>query len=215
MLCSISPASRRLTGLASNPSDGAADWMAPNCPIPEAMAGIPKDGHSRNAWCDLLDQFQPFPAQTVFEHEEAGGVAARPRQLSTKPAPTGSTGSTNTIGTARVTSSNGAVAGVPVADTMTSGASAVVRPRACAGHRHWSLSSERDPHVAAVDRNPVASAPEGMPQTGRVPGSSAVAAEAADGPASGRAVEQAAATGRTTGPARRAINSRRFMDYPS
>src|ERR1700674_2111605 len=39
MAGSISPASRTLIGLASIRSDGAADWMAPNCPIPEAMAG--------------------------------------------------------------------------------------------------------------------------------------------------------------------------------
>jgi hypothetical protein len=54
--------------------------MGAELPDPGGYGGIPKHGHSRNAWCDLLDQFQPFPAQTVFEHEEAGGVAARPRQ---------------------------------------------------------------------------------------------------------------------------------------
>ena len=33
---SISPTSRTLTGVASIPSEGAADWMAPNYPMPEA-----------------------------------------------------------------------------------------------------------------------------------------------------------------------------------
>ena len=35
---------------------------------------------SRHAACDLLEQFQPFPTQTVFERHEPGSVAARPRQ---------------------------------------------------------------------------------------------------------------------------------------
>jgi hypothetical protein len=36
---SISLGSRTLTGLTSTPSDGAADWMAPNMPIPAVIAG--------------------------------------------------------------------------------------------------------------------------------------------------------------------------------
>src|SRR5262249_35748590 len=45
-------------------------------------------------------------------------------RLATKPAPTGSMTTTNTIGTVRVASSNGAVVAVPVPATRTSGASA-------------------------------------------------------------------------------------------
>ena len=45
-------------------------------------------------------------------------------RLATKPAPTGSMTITNTIGTVRVACSNGATVAVPVAATMTSGASA-------------------------------------------------------------------------------------------
>jgi hypothetical protein len=48
------------------------------------MAGriglIPKNSRSRYMRRDLLKQFQPLPAQTVFEHHESGGVAAWPRQ---------------------------------------------------------------------------------------------------------------------------------------
>ena len=51
---SISPASRTSTGLNSTPNDGATAWMAANCPIPEAMVGIPKDRRSRHAGRDLL-----------------------------------------------------------------------------------------------------------------------------------------------------------------
>src|SRR6516165_1191025 len=38
--------------------------------------GIPKNRRSLHVWLDLLEQFQPFPAQTVFEIHEAGYVAA-------------------------------------------------------------------------------------------------------------------------------------------
>jgi hypothetical protein len=47
---------------------------------PGGDGGIAKDGHARNIRRELLEQFQPFPAHAVFEHEEAGDVAARPRQ---------------------------------------------------------------------------------------------------------------------------------------
>jgi Resolvase, N terminal domain len=47
---------------------------------PGGKGGIPKDRRSRYARRDLPQQFRPFPAQTVFEHQKAGGVAAWPRQ---------------------------------------------------------------------------------------------------------------------------------------
>src|SRR5262252_4664487 len=49
-------------------------------PDPGGYGGVPKDGHSFHPRRDLLEHLQPFPAQAVFEHEEASGVAARPRQ---------------------------------------------------------------------------------------------------------------------------------------
>jgi hypothetical protein len=45
----------------------------------DGYGGIPKDRHARHTGCDLLEQFQPFPAQAVFIRHESGGVAARPR----------------------------------------------------------------------------------------------------------------------------------------
>jgi hypothetical protein len=42
------------------------------------ISGIPEDSHSRQPWCDLLEQIQPFPARTVFEQHKAGNIAARP-----------------------------------------------------------------------------------------------------------------------------------------
>jgi hypothetical protein len=49
-------------------------------PAPGGYRGIPKDGRSRHAWRNLLEQFQPFPAHAVFEQSKTGGIAARPRQ---------------------------------------------------------------------------------------------------------------------------------------
>ena len=77
---SISAASRTLTGLDSTPSDGATAWMAANWPIPAAMAGSRKTAARVTSGAIWLEQLQPFPAHAVFEHREAGGVAARPRQ---------------------------------------------------------------------------------------------------------------------------------------
>jgi hypothetical protein len=54
--------------------------MAPNWPIPAGYGGVPKDGCARHARCDLLEQFQPFSTDGVFELDKSGGVAARPRQ---------------------------------------------------------------------------------------------------------------------------------------
>src|SRR6516165_6714437 len=41
---------------------------------------ITKDRHTLHAGCDLLKQFQPFPAQTIFKRHKAGDVATWPRQ---------------------------------------------------------------------------------------------------------------------------------------
>ena len=38
-------------------------------PDPGGDGRIPQDRHPRHARRDLLEQFQPFPAQAVFEHE--------------------------------------------------------------------------------------------------------------------------------------------------
>jgi hypothetical protein len=47
---------------------------------PGGCGGIPKDRCSRQARHYLLEQIEPFRAQTVFKLHKAGGVAARPRQ---------------------------------------------------------------------------------------------------------------------------------------
>ena len=74
-----SPASRTLTGLTSTPrrrhSLDNAELAGPG-----GYGGIPKDRRARHARRDLLEQLQPFPAHAVFEQEETGDIAARPRQ---------------------------------------------------------------------------------------------------------------------------------------
>ena len=44
------------------------------------LACVPNDRCSRHAWCNLLEQLQPFPAHAELIGEKAGGVATRPRQ---------------------------------------------------------------------------------------------------------------------------------------
>ena len=85
--------------------------MAPNWPIPDGVGGIPKDRHARHARRDLLEQLQPFSAQAVFELHKTGGVAARPRQAIDEAGADRIGDITNTIGTVRVTCSNGATVG--------------------------------------------------------------------------------------------------------
>ena len=85
MARSISPASRTLTGLNSTPNDGATAWMAPNWAIPDGYGGIPKDGArvTRGAIC--FEQFQPFPADAVFEQVNPVMLPPGRARLSTNP----------------------------------------------------------------------------------------------------------------------------------
>ena len=41
--------------------------------------GIAQHGRARHVWCNLLAQFEPFPAQAIFKIGEAGCVCARMR----------------------------------------------------------------------------------------------------------------------------------------
>src|SRR5829696_3594018 len=47
---------------------------------PGGYGSIAKDRSARHTRRDLFNQFQPFPGQSIFELNEARGVAARPRQ---------------------------------------------------------------------------------------------------------------------------------------
>ena len=41
---------------------------------------IAKNCCSRHTWCNLLKQFQPFPAYAIFDESKSAGVAARSSQ---------------------------------------------------------------------------------------------------------------------------------------
>src|SRR5262245_44653666 len=89
----------------------------------DALCGIAKNRDPRHGWRDLFEQLQPLPAEAIFINHKAGNVSARTGRDSTKPPPTGSAATGNTIGTVRVVSSNGRRADAPCA-RITSGASA-------------------------------------------------------------------------------------------
>ena len=119
---SISPASRTLSG--SPPARARAPRLDyAELADPGGYGGIPNDRCALHARCDLLEQLQPFPAHAVFETDETGDVAARPRQAVDKAGP-------DRIGDVREHDRHGAgrlQQGVPAplpAARMTSGASA-------------------------------------------------------------------------------------------
>ena len=121
---SISGASRTSTGLNSTPKDGATAWTAPNCPIPEAMAGSRSTAARVMLGAICLSSSSHFPLMPYSNVVNPVALPPGRARLATKPAPTGSTTTTNTIGTVRVACSNGATVVVPLAATRTSGASA-------------------------------------------------------------------------------------------
>ena len=116
---------------------------------PGGCGGIPKDCHSRHAGRDLLEQLQPFRAQLYSNKRNPVALPPGRAKLSTRPEPTGSTTTGNTIGTVRVACSARPTVAAPWA-RMTSGASAT-NSAAC---RRISVSvgagpAGVDPHVAA------------------------------------------------------------------
>ena len=130
--------------------------MAANWPDAGRDCRVAKDGCSRHAWRDLLEQLQPFAAHAEFECHESGGVAARPRQAVDKAGADriGTTG--NTMGTVRVACRNGATVELPWA-RMTSGASAA-NSAACLRISAASAAGPAniDLHVAADRSSPIA-----------------------------------------------------------
>ena len=49
-------------------------------PGPGSYSGISKDRYSRHIGRDLFEKFEPFRAHAILKQDEAGGIAARPRQ---------------------------------------------------------------------------------------------------------------------------------------
>src|SRR5262245_53481808 len=122
--CSLWVAARTATGGNSSPRDGATAWTAPNCPIPEAIAGSRRTAARVTLGAIYFSSSSHFPLWPYSNIVKPVALPPARARLATKPAPTGSMTTTNTIGTVRVACSNGATVVVPVAATRTSGASA-------------------------------------------------------------------------------------------
>jgi hypothetical protein len=76
----MSSGSCTLTGMTSIPDRGGHRLDDGELADPRRLSGIAQYRGARHPGRDLLEQLQPFAAQAVFELDEAGGVAARPRQ---------------------------------------------------------------------------------------------------------------------------------------
>src|SRR5262245_53956416 len=147
MAPSISSASRTLTGLTSNPRDGATAWMAPNWPSPADMAGSRRMAARVTLGAISLSNSSHFPLMPYSNWTNPVALPPGRARLLTKPAPTGSGTITNTIGTVRVACSNGAAAALPVA-RMTSGESATSSAASKTfGVTCWPAAV--DPHIVA------------------------------------------------------------------
>ena len=163
---SISPASRTLTGLTSTLSDGATAWMTPNWPVPEPWAGSRRTATRVTPGAISLSSSSHFPPMLYSKSMNPVALPPGRARLSTKPAPTGSPATGNTIGTVRVACSNGGHGRV------ASGQDDVRRERD--QFRRVSADfagigrgpADVDAHIAADGSSPIAPAPAGTPRRG-------------------------------------------------
>ena len=123
MARSISPASRTSIGRTSTPNDGATDWIAPNCPIPWAMAASRNTAACVTPGAISLSSPSHFALMPYLNSIKPVALPPGRGRVATKPAPTGSGVCVKTTGTVRVACSNGPTT-VPPEARMTSGASA-------------------------------------------------------------------------------------------
>ena len=133
---SISSALRTSTGRNSTPNEGATAWSAPNCPLPEAMAGLRSTATRVTRGAISLRNSSHFALMPYSNWVNPVILPPGRAMLSTKAAPTGSDTPTNTIGTVEATCCNAITAGLADA-RKTSGASAA----SSAAYRRWRSSS--------------------------------------------------------------------------
>ena len=138
-----------MTGLTSTLSDGATAWMAANWLVPEPWVASRRTATRVTPGAICLSSSSHFPLMLYSKFMKPVALPPGRARLSTKPAPTGSATTGNTIGTVRVACSNGPTVEAPWA-RMTSGASAA-NSAACL---RMSAALARgpagvDPHVAA------------------------------------------------------------------
>jgi hypothetical protein len=99
---SISRGLRTPRGLNSTPNEDAADWIAPNWPVPAAMAGSRSTATRVTRGAISLSSSNHFPLMPYSNKVKPVALPPGRARLSTKPAPTGSGARMNTIGTVRV-----------------------------------------------------------------------------------------------------------------
>ena len=189
--------------------------MAANWPIPAVVVGIAKDRHSRHAWRDLLEQFEPFPAHAVFELRKAGGVAARPRQAVDEAGGDRiDDDAANTIGTVRVACSNGPTVEVPGQDDVRRERDQFRRVFAN-GVGIARGPAIVDPHVAADRSSPIAAAPARTRRGGpALPDRPRQGQKHADAPHAIGLLRARRERPRRCRAAESVMNSRRLMDRP-
>jgi hypothetical protein len=112
-----------LTGLTSILSDGATAWMTANWLVPEPSAVSRRTAARVTPGVISLSSSSHFPPMLNSKFMKPVALPPGRARLLTKPAPTGSPRTGNTIGTVRVTCSIAPTAPAPCA-RMTSGASA-------------------------------------------------------------------------------------------
>src|SRR5262245_23045702 len=120
---SNSPTSRTPTGRNSIPNCDVADWIAPNCPLPDAVLTSRSAATRITPGAICLSNSTQCPPSAYSNKRKPVVFPPGRARLSTRPALTGSTMLTKTIGTVRVVCCAAATATVPLA-TITSGASA-------------------------------------------------------------------------------------------
>ncbi len=102
---------------------GATDWIAPHWPVPEGMAASRRTATRVTGGAICLSSSSHFPLRPYSNVRKPVTLPPGLARLSTKPAPTGSEVSVNTIGMVRVKRRNGPTTD-PLDARMTSGASA-------------------------------------------------------------------------------------------
>ena len=122
MARSISVASRMLTGLTSTPTEGATDWITANWPIPAEMVASRSTAARVMPGAISLSNSSHFALRLYSNCMKPVTLPPGRAKLSTKPAPTGSGTTANTIGMTRFPCR--AVTPVTPDASMTSGASA-------------------------------------------------------------------------------------------
>src|SRR5262245_3210862 len=87
---SITPASLTLSGVNSTPSDGATDWMAPSCPLPEAKPRSRRIAARITLGESSLSSSSHFPLKLYSIRENPVMLPPGCAKLSTNPLLTGS-----------------------------------------------------------------------------------------------------------------------------